>query len=566
MPDLSRRRFLESLAILSAAGAAGKAGAETVELDTEAIRNAEELAGLSFNQEQRDLMLSTVKEHREAFEALRNIPVPNHVAPTLEFTPPAPPRLSGARAKVAYPDAPKNWQARLPFLSLLELGGLMRKGHITSTALTQMYLGRLKRYDDQLQCVINLTEKRALERARQADQELSGGRDRGPLHGIPWGAKDLLATRAYPTTWGAKPFKDQIVDLDAAVVERLDKAGAVLVAKLSVGALAWGDVWFGGTTKNPWNLKQGSSGSSAGPASATVAGCVAFSIGTETLGSIVSPSQRCGATGLRPTFGRVSRYGCMALSWSMDKIGPICRSAEDSALVLAAIAGPDPRDGECADAPFSWNASRSRTGITRAFQELRVGYDPESFSEEDNDYELHRQALDTFKKAGAELKEVKLPELPARQMTFILEAESAAAFDDLTRSGRDAELVRQVEQAWPNVFRAARLIPAVEYIQANRIRRLLIQQFQASLQEVDVYVHSPYGGRTLAATNLTGHPCITMPAGFRADGTPASICVTGQLWREDQVALAGLAYQHQTEWHLRHPPLMGHTVGGKSEG
>jgi Asp-tRNA(Asn)/Glu-tRNA(Gln) amidotransferase A subunit family amidase len=311
--------------------------------------------------------------------------------------------------------------------------------------------------------------------------------------------------------------------------------------------LAWGDVWFDATTKNPWNLEQGSSGSSAGPASATVAGLVGFSIGTETLGSIISPSQRCGATGLRPTFGRVSRHGGMALSWSMDKVGPICRSVEDCALVLDAIRGSDGKDADVIDAPFNWD-------VTQDPRLLRVGYDAEAFEKDDSDdKEFNQAALDTLREMGFDLIPIKLPELPVGDMLYILEAEAAAAFDDLTRSNKDDQLVRQIDEAWPNVFRAARFIPAVEYIQANRVRTLLMRQFEEMMEYVDVYVHPTYGGKTLVATNLTGHPSVVLPNGFREDGTPTSITFTGKLFGEAELLLVAKAYQDETGFHERHP-------------
>ena len=396
--------------------------------------------------------------------------------------------------------------------------------------------------------MITLTEDLALEQAERADRELKRGRPRGPLHGIPWGAKDLLAVPGVRTTWGAKPFENQMIDETATVAVRLEEAGAVLVAKLTVGALAWGDVWFGGTTKNPWNLEQGSSGSSAGPAAATVAGGAGFTIGTETLGSIISPSQRCGATGLRPTFGRVSRHGCMALSWSMDKIGPICRTVEDTAVVLAAIQGSDGKDGSVIDAPFPWDARRDP-------RRVRLGYDAEAFAEESDDRAFDQAALETLREMGFDPVPVTLPDLPVADLLFILEAEAAAAFDELTRSGRDDLLVRQIEQAWPNVFRTSRLVPAVEYIQANRARTLLMERFEETMRDVDVYVHPTYGGKTLVATNLTGHPSIVLPNGFRDDGTPASITFTGRLFGEADLLLVAKAYQDETGFHRRHPAL-----------
>jgi Asp-tRNA(Asn)/Glu-tRNA(Gln) amidotransferase A subunit family amidase len=344
------------------------------------------------------------------------------------------------------------------------------------------------------------------------------------------------------------PYKDQMIDEDATVVTKLRDAGAVLLAKTSVGALAWGDVWYDGVTKNPWKPDEGSSGSSAGSASATAAGLIGMGIGTETLGSVVSPSTRCGVTGLRPTFGRVSRHGGMALSWSMDKVGTLCRAVEDCAIVLEAIRGSDGKDGAVIDAPFPWDAGRDP-------RKLHVGYDALAFEEESEDHAFDEAALGVLRKMGFYLTPVQLPDLPVDQLLFILEAEAAAAFDDLTRSNRDDLMVRQVEDAWPNVFRAARFIPAVEYIQANRARTILMQRFEESMQGIDVYIHPTFGGKTLLATNLTGHPSVVLPNGYRENGTPTSITFTGRLFGEADLLLVAKAYQDETGFHLKHPPL-----------
>lgn len=412
-----------------------------------------------------------------------------------------------------------------------------------------MYLDRLRAYGQKLECVITLTEELAMTQARRADAELARGGYRGPLHGIPWGAKDLLAEDSYRTTWGAKPFEDQVIPYDATVVRRLEEAGAILVAKLTLGALAWGDVWYGGQTRNPWNLEQGSSGSSAGSASATVAGLVGFSIGSETLGSIVSPSTRCGATGLRPTFGRVSRHGAMALSWSMDKLGPICRTVEDCALVFDAIHGADGKDPTARDLPFTWDPG------TR-LADLRVGYFRAAF-EADHDWKpFDDAALETLRSLGANLIPVDLPTdaFPLDALRIILNVEAAAAFDDLTRSGRDDLLVRQIRRAWPNVFRQSRLIPAVEYLQANRVRTMLMGSMRAAMDGIDLFVTPSFGGGVLLLTNLTGHPAVTLPNGFRDDGTPVSLSFVGNLYEEGILLAAAKAYQDATGFHLHHPP------------
>jgi Asp-tRNA(Asn)/Glu-tRNA(Gln) amidotransferase A subunit family amidase len=553
MTSLDRRRFL---AWFSATGVAALLAPKILAQDettipTEVIADAESLSGLTFTDTERELMQKSVKEHLDNYKKLREIPLPNQVQPAQLFRPLLPGKTVDQTvaptvfAKVKTGRMPSN-ASEIAFYPLTHLANLIRRRRMTSVGLTELYLERLKKHNPDLKCVITLTEDLALEQARNADRELRKGMYRGPLHGIPYGLKDLFATKGAKTTWGATPFKDQVIDEDATIVRRLAEAGAVLVAKLSVGALAWGDVWYDATTKNPWNLEEGSSGSSAGPASATVAGLVGFSIGTETLGSIISPSQRCGATGLRPTFGRVSRHGGMALSWSMDKVGPICRGVEDCAMVLDVIRGSDDKDAAVIDAPFNWDATRDP-------RSLRVAFDAEAFEQESDDKAFDQKALETLRSMGFDLKPIKLPDLPVGDMLFILEAEAAAAFDELTRLDKDDLLVRQIEQAWPNVFRAARFIPAVDYIQANRVRTLLMQQFEDMMQEVDVYVHPTYGGRTLLATNLTGHPSIVLPNGFRDNGTPTSITFTGKLFGEADLLLVAKAYQDETGFHEKHP-------------
>ncbi|MFL5523450.1 MAG: amidase, partial [Gemmatimonadaceae bacterium] len=464
------------------------------------------------------------------------------------------------RATVALRARPADLED-LAFLPVTELSELVRRQRVTSLELTQMYLARLKKYDPVLRCVISLTEERALKQARAADAEIARGRYRGPLHGIPWGAKDLLAVRGYKTTWGAGPFKNQVIDTDATVVHRLDAAGAVLVAKLTLGELAQGDIWFDATTKNPWKVDQGSSGSSAGPASATAAGLVGFSVGSETLGSISSPSTRCGTTGLRPTFGRVPRTGAMALSWTMDKLGPICRSVEDCAMVLDAIYGPDGKDNTVIDAGYHWDAKLSP-------KTLRIGYVKSAFDTAMTDpadpkRTLHATkkfddaALDVFHRLGINLVPVELPDVPYDPMRIILNAEAAAAFDELTRSDRDKELVQQGKFDWPNSFRTSRFIPAVDYVNANRLRSIAIQRWDELMRTVDVIV-TPTGAANLSqlvATNLTGHPAVILPNGFREDGTPVSLTFLGGLFEEAKLLAVARAYQEATGFHLKHPVI-----------
>ena len=395
--------------------------------------------------------------------------------------------------------------------------------------------------------MVTLTEELALEQAARADAEIAAGNYRGPLHGIPYGAKDLLAVKSYPTTWGATPYKEQVVDSDATVIRKLEEAGAVLVAKLTLGALARGDVWFGGKTRNPWNTEQGSSGSSAGPGSTVAAGLVPFAIGSETLGSIVSPATRNGVTGLRPTFGRVSRAGAMALSWSMDKLGPMCRSVEDCALVFDAIRGPDGLDQTVVDLPFNYNYDVDLSS-------LRIGYYQSAFEADYSNHDRDAAVLDVLRDLGAELIPIELPDFPVSELIFVLRAESGAAFDELTLSNRDDLLVRQTRNSWPNVFRSARFIPAVEYIQANRARYVLIQKMATVMDQVDVYVSPSFGGDNLRLTNLTGHPCVVLPNGFNDRGSPTSITFMGGLYDEATLLAVARAYQEATDWHRQHPP------------
>ncbi len=411
-----------------------------------------------------------------------------------------------------------------------------------------MYLDRLKRHGPTLESVITVTEELALRQAARADREIATGTYRGPLHGIPWGGKDLLAVKGYRTTWGARPYEDQVIDEDATVVRRLEEAGAVLIAKLTLGALAQGDWWYGGRTRNPWNPKQGSSGSSAGSASSTVAGLVGFSIGTETLGSIVSPATRCGATGLRPTFGRVSRYGAMALSWSMDKIGPLCRAVEDCALVFDAIHGADGKDPTARTLPFNWDAEAPLT-------DLRIGYLKSAF-ESERATDADKAALEVIRSLGIDPVPVELPdEFPLGAMRIILSAEAAAAFDELTLSGRDDLLTRQGRGTWPHTFRTARMTPAVEYIQANRLRTMVMGATEAALDGIDVFITPSFAQSVLLLTNLTGHPTVVLPSGFTEEGMPVSISFVGKLWGDAEMLRVARAFQEATDHHLKRPPL-----------
>ncbi len=529
----------------------------TLDISLDMLTAAEKVIGLEFTAEENELLRPGVMDHRKQYAAVRDIPLTNDIPPAFAFDP----RLPGMTFNLGpkqpliisdgeVPPLPTDLE-EVAFWPVTHLAHLIRTRQVSSLDLTEMYLRRLKRFDPVLHCVITLTEELALEQARRADEEIASGHYRGPLHGIPWGVKDLLAVRGYRTTWGAEPYQDQIIDVNAAVVERLETAGAVLIAKLSVGALAWGDVWLDGLmTRNPWNTEEGSSGSSAGSSAATAAGLVGFAIGTETLGSIVSPCTQCRVTGLRPTFGRVSRFGAMSLSWTMDKIGPICRTVEDTALVLSAIIGPDGRDLTVTDYPFNWNPNLN-------IRDLRVGYVQSAFDAEGDRKPLNDQSLEVLRSMGLNLIPVELPSYSNEALegvVMLLEAEAAAYFDELTRSNRDDLLARQVKDAWPNVFRQARLIPAVEYIQANRVRTLMMRQMAALLDEVDVYV-CPSFSNTLVITNLTGHPAVVVPDGVTEKGQSSSITFTGRLYGESTALALAKAYQDQTGFHLNHPQL-----------
>jgi len=519
--------------------------AEAPAISADDVRAAARIVGLEFSDSEIELMLPDLNERLEVFDALRVGDLPNGLAPALVFDPFVP-GIEPAASQSVPPAmaAPVDVPAGDPFfLSIAELSALIRARTISCEDLTRMYLARLKTLDEHLHCVVNYTEERALNQARLLDAEIANGKWRGPLHGIPWGVKDLMAVPGAPTTWGAKPFEGQVLDETAEVVRRLDEAGAVLIAKLSVGALAWGDVWYGGRTRSPWDLRRGSSGSSAGSASATAAGGVAFSLGTETLGSIVSPSVACGTSALRPTFGRVPRTGVMALCWSMDKVGPITRSVDDAALVFAAIQGRDQadafsRDGSVPverDAP-SDSLEGVRIGVFEGGLGGRGGY---------GEITAELEAL------GAEIVEITLPEAPMDGLLLTLGAEAACAFDELTRSGDDDQLTRQIRNAWPNTFRAARSVPAVEYLRAQRLRTRLMLDMDAALAGVDAVVHAPYAGGILGITNLTGHPCVAATFvgsdGPRSDGCPRVVCFTGHLDRDE--ALMGIV----ARWQRVHP-------------
>lgn len=519
------------------------------QISSESIAYAEGLIGLNFNSIERDSMVSTLENQRQSYDLLRKTSLSNDIAPSMIFNPlphkfyPAQDQKSINWRLEAEVDLPLN-DKDIAFLPVSTLSTLIKNRQITSERLTEIYLSRIKTQGDTLQLLISLLEKEALIQAREMDKEIQEGIYRGPLHGIPYGIKDLFAVKGTKTTWGAMPFKDQEIDATAEIVNRLNGAGAVLLAKFTLGALAMGDVWYGGVTKNPWNLKQGASGSSAGSASAVSAGLIPFAIGTETLGSIISPSTRNGVTGLRPTYGRVSKYGAMALSWSMDKIGPISRSALDNGIVLSVINGKDEKDRSTIAAAFNYDASQS-------FEDLKVGYF-EDYFEKAND--IDKEVLEVMKGMGIFLHPLKLStSVEPGAMRIMLMAEGAAAFDELTRLDQDDLLVAQHKNAWPNLFRAARFIPAVEYIQASRLRSVLIEEMHELFKDYDVIITPSFAGSQLLITNLTGHPALVMPNGFTSDGTPTSITFLANLFEEEKLIMLGRAYQDATDWNKRRP-------------
>jgi Asp-tRNA(Asn)/Glu-tRNA(Gln) amidotransferase A subunit family amidase len=572
-PDnLTRRNFIAASAIAAAAGSAaagqsadpaakasdpsqsegGQPEPPTDEISPADFERAQRLAGLQFTPEQLEMLAPRYGRTIAGYRTRREQPLPNGLAPATVFDP---------RLSQAHPDANDGVFVRsskqpgplpsqdidIAFAPVTALSRWIELGALSSRRLTEIYLTRLERHDPQLQCVITLTRDRALAQAAAADREIAAGTYRGPLHGIPWGAKDLFDTANISTTFGAAPYKDRVPDSDAAVVQMLDRAGAVLVAKLTLGALAMGDVWYGGKTKNPWNTQQGSSGSSAGPAAATAAGLVGFSLGTETLGSIVSPCMRCGTTGLRPTFGRVPRAGAMALCWSLDKVGPICRTVEDCGIVLDAIRGADPGDPSAVDEPLVFDAKSP-------IDHLRIGYDPAWF-ESRGTTDVDRAALTAVKALGAKLVEIKLPDMQTGPLRTILNVEAASAFEELTLSGRDSELVRQSAGAWPNSFRRAWFTPAIEFVQAQRIRRQVCEAMQTVFNDVDLLFGPSFAGGLLLITNNTGHPSLTLRAGFRANNRPHGVTLWGQLFGEGDLCRVGIALEKKFNVWDQRPSL-----------
>lgn len=530
------------------------AGKKIGEINPQAIEGAESLLGLSFTPAEKDSMLGNLVNYRKGYESMRKTKIDNSISPSLPFNPlphgffPNQNQLEnnwGLPSNVALPDN----DHEIAFLSVADLSTLIRTRKISSERLTNIYLNRIKTYSDTLMSVITVLETEALDQAKAMDAEIKAGKYRGPLHGIPYGIKDLFAVKGTKTTWGAMPYKEQVIDETATVVRKLNEAGGVLLAKFTLGALAMGDVWYGGITKNPWNLNQGASGSSAGSASSVSAGLIPYALGTETLGSIVSPSTRNGVTGLRPTYGRVSKHGAMALSWSMDKIGPISRSALDNGIVLSVLNGVDKLDKSTIPAAFNYNVGKS-------INDLKIGYFEDFFEGTRATNDIDRQVLEDLREMGLTLYPVKLKtSVDVSSILIMLHAEGAAAFDDMTRLDQDDLLVGQGRNAWPNLFRSARFIPAVEYIQASRMRAILIEEMHSLFQDYDVIVTPSYAGNQLQITNLTGHPALCMPNGFLQNGSPVSITFLANLFDEEKLIMLGRAYQQNTDWQNKRPPL-----------
>ena len=586
MTDDSRRRFLSHFAGLGLGstllpgvlwGQMQQAGAQ--QITPEILKAAIAVAGLTLDDEEQKAMLDTVNRNLAGFEEVRNLHIPNNVGPPFHFSPLTPGmKVNAAREPLRFSTVNTKRPARLEdaaFFSIAQLGRLLRTKQVTSTELTKMYLDRLHRYNDKLNCVVTFLDDVALAQAKQADAEIAAGRYRGPLHGIPWGAKDIMAVKGYKTTWGSDAFKDQMIDDESSVVVMLREAGAVLLAKLATGELAGGDRWWGGQTKNPWNLEEGSSGSSAGPASATAAGCCAFAIGTETSGSILSPAGRCGVTGLRPTFGRVSRYGVMALSWTQDRLGPLCRCVEDCAIVMSVIAKPDGLDMSVSTLPFNWNAHAD-------LKHIRVGILDEAFADvrEPALQAANRRTIEQVEAMGYKLIPVKVPEWTIDTNAFGVE--SAAFFDDFLRSGAYKKMTNPQRGGG---FRNSRAVPAVEYLQSQRARMMMMMKLADATKDVDVYLAPALaggppagagrGGRDAGAppapnaprppqtamqrhfnlANSAGYPAIAMPNGFMESGSPTGITFYARPFAEAELLAVAKAWQDKSGFHTKHPAL-----------
>jgi Asp-tRNA(Asn)/Glu-tRNA(Gln) amidotransferase A subunit family amidase len=564
--SFNRRRFLECF---SAGGLALMPGAlmavaqDSPRITLEMLQAAEKIAGVSFTNDERQAILARLNSAAgplPGFEELRRADL-GGMQPAFVFNPVLPGKTipnerRPLRRQAVEISTPKT-EDELAFLPVSHLSKLIETRRVTSTELTKLYLSRLKRYDSKLLCVVNLTEDLALRQAHEADEEIAAGNYRGPLHGIPWGLKDLFAVRGTKTTWGMTPYRDRVIDLDSTVYTRLTEAGAVLVAKLSTGALAVTARWFGGLTRNPWNTDQDASGSSAGPGSATAAGLVGFSIGSDTGGSIIQPSSRNGVTGIRPTFGRVSRHGGMVLAWTQDTVGPLCRSAEDCALVLHTIQGPDGKDNSVIDVPFNWDTAmdvtRLRVGYLRAAFEGEITSDPSNPDAAEFERATrtnNQEALRIIRSFGVNLVPFDLPDVPIPAIDFIRYAETAAFFDDVTRRGILAAAEQGPERTTrPIEIRSAYFTPAVEFIQANRFRTYVMQQMDKAMADLDLFI-----GSNQLLTNRTGHPVVSMPSGFHR-GSPTALHFTGKIFGDSEILLLAHRFQAATRHHLSHPPI-----------
>ena len=532
--------------------------AQDASIQKKDLESSIKLYDLSFSTQEIDTLYSDVIDNLVNYKALHSFSLPNSVPLSLWQSPVLPGMHFNEKQN------PISWKLDntislptnkndLAFYSIEQLASLIKNKKITSLALTQFFIERIKKWGDTLQCVISIQEHIAYEQAKKADEEIAHGKYRGLLHGIPYGLKDLFAVKGTKTTWGAAPYQNQMIDEDAFVYIKLKEAGAILVAKFTLGALAMGDYWYGGRTKNPWNLKYGSSGSSAGSASATVAGLVPFAIGTETWGSIISPSTTCGATGLRPTFGSISRTGAMALSYSLDKIGPICRSAADAAVVFNYIHGTDGKDGSAVNKPFNYDP-------TKNIKKLKIAYAKNYFDKIKDTSRNEFKVLEVFKKLGVQLIPVNFPDSGVYNiniMDVVIGVECAAQFDEMTRLNIDDQLTRQTKYDWPNQFRTARFVPAVEYVNAQRHRYTLMQKVNEVIQKYDVIICPSKGdGNQSAITNLTGHPVVCLPTGFdKKLNLPTGISFVGNLYDESTLLTIANAYQGATHWNQLHPNL-----------
>lgn len=517
------------------------------------IRSAEKIISMHFTAAKEDSLLSTVQDRAKEYDKMHLYSLDNSIPVTMAQSPLLPYMHFNKKqlpVKFNIPSGinlPAN-KNDLAFYSIPQLASLIKNKKISSVELTKFFINRLKKYGDTLQCVISLTEDIAMQQATEADKEIAAGKYRGLLHGIPYGIKDLFAVKGTKTTWGAEPYKNQMIDNNSYVYTKLKEAGAVLIAKLTLGALAMDDYWFGGRTKNPWNMLEGSNGSSAGSAAATVAGLVPFAIGTETYGSIIAPSTVCGATGLRPTFGSVSRSGAMTLAWSLDKAGPICRSAEDAAIVFNYLHGTDGKDAAAVNMPFNYTGKAD-------LSKMKIAYARNYFGKKDT-LGNENAVLDVFRKAGAKLIPVDFPDSGIYNFDIIgivIGSESAAAFDGFTRTGLDDKMTRQGKGEWPNYFRASRFIPAVEYINANRHRYQLMQKVNDVIEKYDVIICPTWAGNQAAITNLTGNPAISIPTGFDKKNSPTSITLVGKLYDEATILAIAKVYQDATQWNKMHP-------------